>query len=131
MCESVMLAAAGACHLAARALQGPCAAYRAAAFAMTAAAGVLLHVRLCRYESLKTQSSIDALHVTLYKCLMHDRLCHLVPQFLSSPCRRRAQPQQAANPSPSCCCTLPPSWLPSSRELPKAPHAQRSPPCAR
>jgi hypothetical protein len=46
MCESAMLAAAGACHLAARALKGPCAAYRAAAFVMTAAAGVLLHVRL-------------------------------------------------------------------------------------
>lgn len=46
VCESAMLAAAGTCNLAAKALEGPCAVYRAAAFVLTAAAGVLLHVRL-------------------------------------------------------------------------------------
>ena len=88
MCESAMLAAAGVCHLAAKALEGPCAAYRASAFAMTAAAGVLLHARLWHVPNLSSKSERYAQCQS--RCCAVG-CCHRVPQVYIAACMLQAR----------------------------------------
>lgn len=86
MRESLLLGAASACHLAAKALAAPRAAYRAAAFALTAAAGLLLQVQFqgrwscvrCWYRRLTATwqtEARDAARLTAANLLARSPLC--------------------------------------------------------
>jgi hypothetical protein len=87
VCKSVMLVAAGVCHLAAKALEGPCAAYPAAAFATTSAAGVLLHVRL----ALMHHQRVEKTACSVSESLWGKRLFYMVLQAHIEVCMLQAR----------------------------------------